>query len=219
MVANAQQRSYWELLDRYSSFTRLIRITTLCRRFILKLRKIPQSSPVNGPLTPMELEQNRKYWIRSVQQFWFAHEIKIILEKKQLPKSNSLARLIPFLDQESLLRIGERLHNAQIDSESKHPLILPRRSPLSVLVNDDVHRRMLHGGTQVTLAFIRRSYWIVGGRAPVRSFILKCGLCARYRGIRTQQLMDQLQLMDQTIGTSDSHSTILQYRTSTMQDL
>jgi len=69
---------------------------------------------------------------------------------------------------------------------------LPRRSPLSKLVIDDAHRRMLHRGTQVTLAFIRRSFWIIGGRAPVRSQILKCGRCALYRGIRAQQLMGQL---------------------------
>lgn len=51
---------------------------------------------------------------------------------------------------------------------------------------------MLHGGIQVTLAFIERSYWIISGRVPVKSYILKCGRCARYRGIRAQQLMGQL---------------------------
>lgn len=147
---------------------------------------------IDGPLIPMELDLNRKFWVRIVQQTWFAYEIGIILEKKQLPKSNPLARLTPFLDQENLLRVGERLHNVQIDSESKHPLILPRKSPLSLLIIKDAHRRMFYGGTQVTLAFIRRSYWIIGGRAPMRSYILKCGLCVRYRGIRAQQLMDQL---------------------------
>lgn len=32
----------------------------------------------------------------------------------------------------------------------------------------------------------------MGGRVPVRSFILRCTRCARYRGIRAQQLMGQL---------------------------
>ncbi|XP_015126353.1 uncharacterized protein LOC107047940 [Diachasma alloeum] len=42
------------------------------------------------------------------------------------------------------------------------------------------------------LTYLRRSYWIIGGRAPVRSFILKCVECARQRGVRAQQLMGQL---------------------------
>ncbi|KMQ88503.1 pao retrotransposon peptidase superfamily [Lasius niger] len=132
MVAAARQTHYWELLDRYSSFTKLIRVTTLCRRFISCLRKILQSSPLKHPLTPMELEQSRKFWIRNVQKAWFSYEMGVISRKEQLPKSHSLVRLTPFLDQEGLLRVGGRLHNAQIDSESKHPFILPRRSPLTI---------------------------------------------------------------------------------------
>lgn len=140
----------------------------------------------------MELEQSRKYWIRAVQQAWFASEIGIISKKEQLPGSNPLVRLTPFLDQEGLLRVGGRLHNARVDSESKHPYILPKKSPLSKLIIDDAHQRMLLGGTQVTLTFIRQTYWIIGGRAPVRSHILRCGRCARYRAVRAQQLMGQL---------------------------
>lgn len=46
-----------------------------------------------------------------------------------------------------LLRVGGRLHYAQIDLEAKHPFILPMRSPLTTLVIEDAHRRSLHGGT------------------------------------------------------------------------
>lgn len=137
-------------------------------------------------------DNSRKLWIRIIQQAYFRDEIKAISRKEQLPKNNPLVQLIPFLDQEGLLRVGGRLHNAQIDQEAKHPYIIPKGSPLSKLIISDAHERTLHGGTQLTLNFIRRSYWIVGGRTPVRSFILKCGTCARYRGIRAQQLMGQL---------------------------
>lgn len=44
----------------------------------------------------------------------------------------------------------------------------------------------------MTLAFVRQQCWILGGRQPVRSFILKCMRCARQRGLRAQQLMGQL---------------------------
>lgn len=44
----------------------------------------------------------------------------------------------------------------------------------------------------MTLADLRRSVWIEGGRVPVRSFILWCVICKRCQGVRAQQLMRQL---------------------------
>lgn len=140
----------------------------------------------------MELVQSRNYWIRIVQKAWFDTELKLISKGNQLSKSNSMVRLIPFIDTEGLLQDGGRLHNAQMDSEAKHPFILPKESPLTSLIIDDAHHRTLHGGTQVTLDFLRSTYWILGGRVPVRKFILKCVRCARYRRLRAKQLMDQL---------------------------
>ncbi|XP_029675478.1 uncharacterized protein LOC115242954, partial [Formica exsecta] len=153
---------------------------------------VPQSSPSNYPLTPIEIHRSRDLWVKIIQQAWFREEIRLILREEQLPKSNFLVRLTPFIDKDGLLRVGGRLHYAQIDIEAKHQLILPRRSPLTTLVIGDAHRRSLHGGTQVTLSLLREIFWIIGGRAPVRSYILRCGRCARYRGIRARQLMGQL---------------------------
>lgn len=68
--------------------------------------------------------------------------------------------------QEGLLRVGGQLHYAPVGMEAKHPLIFPRRSPLTTLVIDDAHRRSLHEGTQVTLSLLCETFWIIGGRAP-----------------------------------------------------
>ncbi|XP_044597774.1 uncharacterized protein LOC123274274 [Cotesia glomerata] len=84
------------------------------------------------------------------------------------------------------------LENALLDPEERHPAILPRQSPLTSILIDDSHRKTLHGGTQLTLADLRKSVWIIGGRVPVRSFILRCVICTRHRGERAQQLMGQL---------------------------
>lgn len=109
-----------------------------------------------------------------------------------LPKSNSLNKLTPFLDSARLLRTGGRLQHSQLPATSKHLLILPKQSTLTQLIISDAHNRTCHGGTQITLAFIRNFYWIVGGRIPVKSFILRCVTCTRYRQKRAQQLMGQL---------------------------
>ena len=76
----------------------------------------------------------------------------------------------------------------------KHPAILPRDSPLTRLIIDQALKDTLHGGTQLTLAKIRQEFWIIVGRVPVKSHIVHCVVCARYRADRARQLMGQLPL-------------------------
>lgn len=189
----AKQHQLWELLYRYSSLTRLLRITAHCQRCCAILKGIPQSS-LATPLTPADLELSRLYWIRSVQAAYFSSKLTVISSGAHLSRSHPLAKFTAFIDHSGILRIGGRLRHSQLDPECKHPAILPRDSYLSQLIISDAHLRTLHGGTQVTLTYLRQAYWIVGGRAPVRSHILRCVRCTRQRGVRAQQLMGQLPL-------------------------
>jgi len=111
---------------------------------------------------------------------------------KTLPSSHPLLRLTPFIDSNGILRIGGRLQASLLTEEAKHPIILPKDSAFTTLVISDAHSRTFHGGTQATLTYIRQEFWILGGRIPVKSFILKCVKCARFRQHRAQQLMGQL---------------------------
>lgn len=61
-----------------------------------------------------------------------------------------------------------------LSEEAKHPAILPLHARLTHLLINDAHRRTLYGGTQITLAHLRQAYWILAGRAPVKSHILRC---------------------------------------------
>ncbi|XP_025270373.1 uncharacterized protein LOC112639712 [Camponotus floridanus] len=122
----------------------------------------------------------------------FEDELSKISTGQSLPRSNSLLRLTPFLDPSGLLRVGGRLQSSQLSESAKHPLILPKKSALTSLIIADAHLKTLHGGTQVTVTFLRNEYWIIGGRSPVRSFILKCVRCSRYRQNRAQQIIGQL---------------------------
>ncbi|XP_044759246.1 uncharacterized protein LOC123316981 [Coccinella septempunctata] len=143
-------------------------------------------------LTSTDLEASRIFWIKATQKVYFPHELKALQSHTPLLSSHVFSRLTAFLDNNGVIRVGGRISHSQLDPDSKHPIILPRHSQFTSLVIDETHRKTLHGGTQLTLATIRQRYWIIGGRAPVKSHILKCVLCARHRGIRAQQLMGQL---------------------------
>ncbi|XP_018375979.1 PREDICTED: uncharacterized protein LOC108769463, partial [Trachymyrmex cornetzi] len=183
----------WNLLERYSSYTKLLRITAICKRAADRFRRLSSES-IMLPLTPQELLQCRYFWIRQIQKGHFHHDIKILERGGSLPKSSPLIRLTPFIDELGLLRVGGRLQHANLNADAKHPFLLPKQSPLTRLIIADAHLQTLHGGTQITLAHTRQQYWILGGRIPVRSFILKCVTCARYRQTQVKQLMGQLPL-------------------------
>ena len=67
------------------------------------------------------------------------------------------------------------------------------------------HERTLHDDTQLTLAYTRHSYWILGGRAPVKTHVLRCVVSARQRRIHAHQLMGQLSLSRVTPSQPFSH--------------
>ncbi|XP_011883953.1 PREDICTED: uncharacterized protein LOC105571092 [Vollenhovia emeryi] len=181
----------WDLIFRYSSLTKLLRITALCRKFVSLLRKCRNSSEEKS-LSITDIEREKLYWVKAIQQSFFSQEIKILSQGQSLPKSNPLLCLTSYLDKQGCIRVGGRLEHSQLSEGSKHPLILPKNSVLTTLVIDDSHKRTLHGGTQLTLSFLRQQYWIIRGRTTVKSFIQKCVICTRFRQKRAQQLMGQL---------------------------
>lgn len=163
----------------------------MCQRVIVRMRNHSQSS-LTTPLTTQEIYNAKLFWVRRVQTVAFEQEINILSAEQSFPKSHPLVRLIPFLDSDRLLRVGGRLQASLLPPNTKHPYILPKDSPLTSLNISDSHMRIMHGGTQMTLNFIKNDYWILGGRNPIRSFILRCVKCTRFRQRRAQQLMGQL---------------------------
>ncbi|XP_015116585.1 uncharacterized protein LOC107040836 [Diachasma alloeum] len=155
----------WELITKYSSLYKLLRMTAICQRVVAGMRRKPGETLVD-PLSPDGIEAARL--------------------------SHPLTKLTAFIDHQGVLRVGGRLRFSNLHPESKQQAIVPKDSELTELLITDSHQRTLHGGTQLTLTHLSRSYWIIGGRAPLRSFILKCVECARQRGVRAQQLMGQL---------------------------
>ena len=206
----------WDLVRRYSSFSRLVRITAYILRFLLVIRrrtltraavgvrialfdlpfiKVPESFEVDLPVD--ELENSRLVWVFIHQRAFFDEEISLLkrfengeLVNKKLVFKGALLKLQPVLV-DGLLRVGGRLNNAQLDYDRRHPLILPGGCVLSQLIIRQVHFRTLHGGTQLTLGTLRRDYWILGGRCAVRRVIQCCEPCVRqYAHTRTQLMGD-----------------------------
>ncbi|XP_076298363.1 uncharacterized protein LOC143217706 [Lasioglossum baleicum] len=178
-----------DLLNRYSSFTRLLRSVAWCLRFIKCARRTSALKDIC--LRTEELDNARLTIVRCEQRRFFCTEIAC-LETSQSSLRGPLARLSPFLDELGILRVGGRLKHSLLDYDEKHPIIIPEKSHVTSLIINYFHERLLHGGTQITLYNLRRSYWIPRGRRAVRQQIHGCLKCWRWRAKTADQKMSDL---------------------------
>lgn len=175
-------------IEKYSTLTKLIRVTAYCTRFINNYVKI---LPTSGCLNTMELNASLYLWIRKSQMRWFPVEYSILTNKKTLVKSK-LISLAPFLDEHGVMRVGGRLDNANLPYQHRHPAILAGNDHLTMLIVRDAHQKTLHGGIKLTMAKLRLQYWIISGKSAVKYIINKCVTCFRFRSNGHTQIMGHL---------------------------
>ena len=114
-------------------------------------------------------------------------------KKPKTTKTSTLYRLDPFSDK-GILRVGGRLNNADIPEDSKHPIILPRKSHMTTLIIRHIHEQLGHMGRGHVLAKLRERYWIIGANSAVRQVISACITRRRNRALPQDQKMADLPL-------------------------
>ncbi|XP_015121724.1 uncharacterized protein LOC107044378 [Diachasma alloeum] len=125
---------------------------------------------------------------------------KVAKEAKSAPahpvtiKINEIAELLTRDQTMTKLQAVTTTINRAINKFRRQPMLSGSvlASRLTTLVIEEAHRRTLHGETQLTLAYTRQRYRIIGGRGTVRAYIQRCSICTRHRGRQAQQQMGQL---------------------------
>ena len=176
--------------DRYSSFTRVKRITAWVLRFVngCRTKKTNKSSS----LSTQELQAAEAYWVTVVQQDHFAKELTAIKESQKLHNSSPLLSLRPILDSPGLLRVGGRECNSAAPFSSQHPIILHGKHPITRLIVHSEHSRLLHAGPTLLTCSLNRRYHITGCRKLIRSITRGCITCRRISAKPQAQLVGQL---------------------------
>ncbi|XP_058979466.1 uncharacterized protein LOC101899042 [Musca domestica] len=195
-VATAQIANdieYWDFLFRYSSFDKLVRITSYLRRFIYNIKcKLQNSTPRCGSFTIAELHESESLLVKYDQHFVFNQEVIACRDKRIVPKRSSLLRLNPFLDEQGILRVGGRLRHSNLHYEARHQIILPKKSPLAKAIVSDIHLYTLHAGPRIMQATLERRFWVVGARNLIRRIYASCVKCTELNHRPVQQMMADL---------------------------
>jgi len=96
-LAMTQQLELWDLISRYSTLSRLSRITAWLIRAISRLRS-RSGAPHALILTPSEILDAEIFWLKQTQSSYFAAELATLTHGSVLARSHPLLRLAPFVD-------------------------------------------------------------------------------------------------------------------------
>ena len=143
-----------QILNKYASCQKLLRITAIVRRFIGNCKKKEKQK---GPLTTEETQAAEKYWLHQAQA---SQDVKSDVALKKA--------------EDVVLRCVGRV-------KDYNPIFLPRSCKLAFLIVKQLHEQMMHGGVSITLCHMREKFWVPKLRALTKKVIRDCTVCKRYR--------------------------------------
>ena len=134
---------------RYSSWKKLTRILAWINRFYQNCKQNDRTHRKIGELQPHEVINAEFHFIKKAQQEEFNEEYDVVMKQKCVSVKSSLSCLMPFMDEDGIIRANTRIREADyIPYNVKHPIILPRHHQVSKLIVRQQHLDNNHyGGT------------------------------------------------------------------------
>ncbi|UYV84151.1 hypothetical protein LAZ67_X001338, partial [Cordylochernes scorpioides] len=152
--------------ERFSNFTKIVRINAWIRRFIRNTQKL---SPLGmHSLQLSELEDAEKGIWKTVQQQVFSS------------RGDSINGLMIIRDHFGLIRIKSKLIERDDEYSFRYPILLPTKHHVVTCLIREFHLRHCHAGVQILSAKLRENYWILNSRRSIRSVVSQCAKCRRF---------------------------------------
>ncbi|XP_075163072.1 uncharacterized protein LOC142235697 [Haematobia irritans] len=201
----------FDILDRFSSYSKALRVVSYIFRFYNRLRRngnVDTNSSID--LTHNEIVCSKKRLISLSQKHYFKREYDAILLKNPLPKDSPLIPINPFIDQDDILRVNGRLAHSTLPYNESHPIILPGNSRLCCLFLSHLHNFLVHADCLLMCRMVQTEFYISRLKPRVKSIIRKCKVCIIFKQKSCSQIMAPLPLDRCTI-TPPFHITGLDF--------
>ncbi|GBL97468.1 hypothetical protein AVEN_162933-1 [Araneus ventricosus] len=183
---------YDEFFNRTNNFTKLIRIVSFIFMFINNTKAKECLNKVSKYLTAEELHRSIEFLARVAQLSEFKAEIDVLAKGKAVAKTSKLKALDPFLDENALLRVENRLNNSDLPFKSRQQIILPSEHKFTKLLFEHLYKKFLDIGAQDLVHQIRLQNWPINGKSIARKIVHDCIGCFRQRPRVIEQLMGNL---------------------------
>ncbi|XP_060600228.1 uncharacterized protein LOC132753737 [Ruditapes philippinarum] len=163
-------------VNKFSSISKLIRVTAWCNRFI---RNAGSRSNRSHTLSIDEINEAEQLLLKQIQRNHFADVFQSIQDERP---NNLVKQLDLFVDESEMIRCGGRLQHANLCEAARRPILLPRKDKFTILLIERMYNKILHSGVSQTLSETRQRFWIPRGRATIRSVLKSCRVCRRVEG-------------------------------------
>jgi len=170
-------------IKRFSSLTKLLRVTAFVFRFVNKVLKRDNQEANGFILLGSELKEAKACWIKSIQASQFESELQSIIRNRQSGLPIRVKQFGLFLGADGMLRCRGRLGNSNLSLSSKEPIILSSNHHFVELLVLDAHLKSKHCGISETISTLREDYWILKIRVVVKRVIRRCVTCLRFEGV------------------------------------
>ena len=178
---------------RYSSYSKLLRVTSWITRFTDNCKKDMSCRELSNHLTAEELTRAESKLVKLHQEQHFCDEIQLLRKGSLVSKCSAIKCLNPALDIENgILCVGGRLANTIWPNSKKHPRILHGTCHFTRLLIRELHCKHQHAGPTVLLGLLSTQWYITSARRIVRDVFRACVTCKRQHAKAIQQSMGQL---------------------------
>jgi hypothetical protein len=189
LITLIKQDTFKTILNRFSSWTKTVKLFT----FILRFSYYPHFEFRKKPVTIFEIELTEYFILKTIQKLNFADDYKALQETSKLPAKSELFSLTPFLDKHGLMRSRTRLENSEtLPYDTKFPIILPAKDPTIEAFILHQHQKHLHAKLNYMLALIRTKYYLLKGRREMTRILRKCLTKNCVKPIPLEQIMSPL---------------------------
>ncbi|XP_062603303.1 uncharacterized protein LOC134265078 [Saccostrea cucullata] len=177
-------------LKRFSSWKSLLSAIRVLLRFVTKFRNKNKETETND--TEL-IRQAENQIVRAVQLDTYPRETEALMDNRPTPRTSSILKLAPFIDDVGIIRVGGRLQISDLPYGEKHQVLIPGKRHIASLIVRHFHERTEHQGRHLTEGAVRKAgFWITGGKRLVSSILFHCVICRRLRGKFVEQKMSDL---------------------------
>lgn len=166
-------------VDRISDYSRLCRTMAIMLRFAHNTRTSAASRRY-GEVSATEIKSAEAKLFRLAQMEGFCDEYEALKEGNQISRSSSLVALLPFIDNEGIMRLYGRTDLADakyLAEDAQRPILLPKDHRITELLVRKHHAQLAHQLEDATICALRQRFWIPHLRTLVRRVKNSCLIC------------------------------------------
>ena len=182
LLPNKPLEIQWE---RFSSWTKLFH--TFC--YILRWRS---SNRVRGLISLNDYHYAEQIIFKMIKKESFTTEYDTLVNEKELSSKSNIAQLCPFIDNQGIMRARGRLSKADIEFDTKHPILLPSKHPATQLKMRNCHLDKYHQGVESMRHGLQQKFWILGLGNALRNIKNRCVPCRKYSAVVQAPFMADL---------------------------